>query len=118
MVPSYNNDQGTVCLRPSQSSLFVVLLPFAECLTFHNNMATFEPHDLPTTSRAADFAGGFNTPAAGLSALSIIGPLFALVLVSNRIYWRLKKVGNVWYDDWCIIVSLVVAGTHTHLVTD
>jgi hypothetical protein len=70
-------------------------------------MAALQTRTELTNQSAINFAAGFNTPAAGLANLSIIGPLVAFALVSNRVYWRLKTLGKVWYDDGCIIISLV-----------
>lgn len=54
-----------------------------------------------------DYRLGFNGPAHGLATLSIVGPLLALVFVGNRVYWRVKVLGRVWYDDWAILLAMV-----------
>lgn len=70
-------------------------------------MALLQPGAEVEAPSSRSYNAGFDSPAAGLAALSIVGPILALALVSNRIYWRLKNLGKVWYDDWCIIISLV-----------
>lgn len=63
------------------------------------------------TSESSDFDGnyslGFDGPAKSLAALSIVGPLFAIVFVINRVYWRFKKLTGLWWDDYCIVLSTV-----------
>lgn len=55
------------------------------------------------------FVMGFDGPARGLATLSIIGPLVALVFVCNRVYWRVRVLGRVWYDDWAILLAMVLS---------
>jgi hypothetical protein len=67
--------------------------------------------NLEDTSPLADmtYAAGFDGPATTLSVLCLLGPMMAMTLVSNRIYWRWKKLAGLWLDDWCIIASVVGA---------
>jgi hypothetical protein len=59
------------------------------------------------STAAGDYDVGFNGPARGLATLSIIGPLLALLFTCNRIYWRVKVLGCIWYDDWAILLAMV-----------
>lgn len=69
-------------------------------------------------SSAQDAPGtGFNGPARGLATLSILGPLLALVFVCNRVYWRVKVLGRVWYDDWAILLAMVGCNLHIQVST-
>jgi hypothetical protein len=60
-------------------------------------------------SRTLSYTLGFHGPASGLAALCFIGPLFAILFVANRLYWRFRILGKLWYDDWCIILATVRA---------
>jgi hypothetical protein len=67
----------------------------------------WSPRDPPSPASQDGNGLGFNGPAHGLATLSIIGPLFALLFVCNRVYWRVKVLGRIWYDDWAILLAMV-----------
>jgi hypothetical protein len=60
--------------------------------------------------RASDLASrdfGFGGNSAHVVIPSIVGPLLAAALVSNRLYWRIHLVRTLGIDDLCIGLSLV-----------
>ena len=39
---------------------------------------------------------------------SLIAPILSSCLVLNRLYWRIKLLGRLGWDDYCIILSVVI----------
>lgn len=50
---------------------------------------------------------GFRGRGAHLAIPSLIAPLLAFLLVINRIYWRLRMLGRLGFDDAFIIAAMV-----------
>lgn len=91
--------------------LFLIVL----MVTMAGNMA-LEPgtHNM-TLNDTSTMEIGLKGPGLGLIIASIVGALFCLAFVWNRIYWRLRLSGGLGYDDWAIIIALV---RHSRWIAD
>lgn len=52
---------------------------------------------------------GIGGRGAHLVIPSLIAPILSSCLVLNRLYWRIKLLGRLGLDDYCTILSLVIA---------
>ena len=50
---------------------------------------------------------GLRGPGLGLIIACAIGSVVCLLIVWNRIHWRIRLSGGLGYDDWAICVALV-----------
>lgn len=50
---------------------------------------------------------GLHGPGLGLIVACAIGSVVCLLIVWNRIHWRIRLSGGLGYDDWAICIALV-----------
>ena len=56
---------------------------------------------------------GLHGPGLGLIVGCVVGSVACLLIVWNRIHWRLRLSGGLGYDDWAIIIALVRLSSRT-----
>jgi hypothetical protein len=57
--------------------------------------------------RCPDGTFGLGGPGSPLVIPSILAPVMASLLVANRVYWRLRMIGSLDYDDVFILLATV-----------